>query len=800
MSKPGMSDAGVGRALFATRIRLSLQAGWMSFKFGALPGFLLPLAVWLYSVSAMNWDLVRLRVLAAIAGSDGRHLWMLRDEAGVSRPVTVYLADGNPVQWLTGDQVLHVVAQPLQAALAGFWLAVLTGVLCSAAGSFVVLSVLKRIGAASQKDQRLRGAEELLSVPELNRRVRRDGPVDYRLAQVCLPRQAPMTGILIEGAQGSGKSIAFNDLMCQVFAKKRKCVIFDHSGEYFRAYFRPGKDVFFNPALAGSVPWSIFAEMRKTYNADTLAQAFLPPKAGVATGANAFFEDAARAVFSAILLRLYEAGAVNTRDIASTILSMPADQMDFLIRNTVASSAIGGDSKTQRQGVISSIAIYLNGLASVQAGSWSVRQFFEADDDARLFLLGTAETKAMFAPLYRLIISVAFSAIAARGEVVYTDRYWFFLDEVKELGDIKLDEALATLRKFGVCIVPGWQSHSQIEEALGDKRAATITNCLNTALILRANDDRAQERAAKRLGKLEMETVGRSQALAVAEWRDGAGLNMNDKEKWLVMPSEIGAVPVCVGWVKLAGDYPATKVDYRHWTKKRFGYRRLDEFAPVQPLPPEDPSFQPHRVEDANALQSVTRAFEAQQKQKQADANTASKGQAGSGATHPGAAPTPSGAPLDISSTGGQARAAGPVRLEASPQVNPRLDVVAALAASAAKAEAEGGRAPVANPNGTADAAAPGNGGRGIQPPPGLTPGHRELGVTHLAAGSAISNPELGAELGGANAAQPTAQEQQATDLLGVQQQLQADPRQWEQHQQAPGQAQASGPQLEIER
>lgn len=172
---------------------------------------------------------------------------------------------------------------------------------------------------------------------------------------------------------------------------------------------------------------------------------FYQPKAGVVHGSNAFFEDAARALFRVMLARLAGYGAINTSDMAKAIFEMPDDEMDRLIEKSVASSAVGGDSKGQRQGVISSIAIYLGGIQAVQPGCWSVRDFLEADDDARFFILGTDDTKAMFTPLYRLLLTASFAMIAAKQEIVHEDKYWFFLDAVLTLGDIKLDEGVPLL-------------------------------------------------------------------------------------------------------------------------------------------------------------------------------------------------------------------------------------------------------------------------------------------------------------------------------------------------------------------
>ena len=587
------TNAGVGQASVSTRIKLTIQAAKKCLFFGALPMFVTPLAYWISASTPQEYDVAKLAVTRLVVNETAYRKWRMRDADGIRRIVSVDTGNGPPIQYIAAKDLPTVLGEawaPARALTRTFWIAVAA----AAAGYIGVWQLFVLRGRQQQKNRRIRGASDIVEPSELNRLVRQRGGSDYRLADVLLPKDAPMRGILAIGSQGSGKSLAIHDFMQQVFAKKRKCVIYDQSGEFFRAYFRPGKDMFFNPAFEGSLPWSIFKEMRNRYDANTLAQAFLPPKSAAgAVGANSFFEDAARALFSVILLRLTERGAVNTKDMARAILEMPDIEMEHLIQKSVASSAIGGDSKNQRQGVISSISIYLDGIAAVNEGAWSIAEFLDRPDDARLFIFGSDDTKAMFAPLYRLILQVAFSSIAARQEVVHYDRYWFLLDEVHTLGDIKIDEQLATLRKYGVCVLAGTQNDSQFVTSIGKDRAESTMNGFNTLLQLALNDAEAKERAAKRFGKVETETISQNQAVAVVEQRDGAGLVINEQEKWAVMPATFGQLNICTGFLKFAGDYPITRVDYSSWLRPRFGFlpARIASFAPRQDNPPRDERF-----------------------------------------------------------------------------------------------------------------------------------------------------------------------------------------------------------------
>ena len=464
MSKSSMTNAGVGRALFTTRVGLSIQAFQMCFWFGAVPLFLIPMAIWFYSASSQDVSMVKIELMTHVVSENSARVWKLTDNQGARKIISAVLNDGSEVQSFTPTQIKKILA-PEWKPVNTFYLILMLSCALSIAGHSLVWFVLYRMGAKNQENQRVGGANYIVTVRELNALIKKNGASPYTLINVMLPKSAPTTGILALGSQGTGKSIAIHDLMMQAFKQGRKCIIYDQSGEFFRAHFRPGKDVFFNPAFLGSVPWSLLNELKYSYDAETMGRAFMPSKNDGTGGQKSFFDDAARTLFSIVLQRLRDGGAKYTSDIATAILEMPDDELDYLISKSAASSSVAADSKGQRQGVKSSIAIYLNGFSYVQEGEWTINDFLNSSGDARLFILGSEDTRAMFAPLFRLMLAVAFAAIEAKQEIVHEDKYWFFLDEVHQLGDIRLDEKLATLRKFGVCIFSGVQSDQQFMSA-----------------------------------------------------------------------------------------------------------------------------------------------------------------------------------------------------------------------------------------------------------------------------------------------------------------------------------------------
>ena len=221
----------------------------------------------------------------------------------------------------------------------------------------------------------------------------------------------------------------------------------------------------------------------------------------------------------------------------------------------------------------------------------------------------------MYAPLFRLLLTIAFETIAAREEHVHEDRYWFFLDEVHTLGDIKLDEQLTTLRKYGVCVVSGVQSDSQFNESMGQDRGAIVMNCFSSVLMLAAFEENMQKRMSARLGVVDVDVVSRNQALAVTESRDGAGLTRMDKEKPLVMPAGFGELDACHGYLKLSGSYPAAAVNYSGWLKGWFwNPRRIDRWIAKLAMPAKDPQFEIVRAHTENVIASITTGMQEAQK------------------------------------------------------------------------------------------------------------------------------------------------------------------------------------------
>ncbi len=141
---------------------------------------------------------------------------------------------------------------------------------------------------------------------------------------------------------------------------------------------------------------------------------------------------------------------------------------------------------------------------------------------------------------------------------------WFIIDELPALQKIpSLPTALAESRKYGGCFVAGMQNIYQLEEIYGLSGSASMLDLFNSKFIFRVSDQQTAHRSALMLG--EQETLETQESLSYGSntMRDGVNINNIERKKLLVMPSEIMTLPDLACYVKLAGNFPITKLQMR---------------------------------------------------------------------------------------------------------------------------------------------------------------------------------------------------------------------------------------------
>jgi hypothetical protein len=138
---------------------------------------------------------------------------------------------------------------------------------------------------------------------------------------------------------------------------------------------------------------------------------------------------------------------------------------------------------------------------------------------------------------------------------------WLCIDEMPTLQ--KMDDLVLSLtntRKYGLCHLIGLQDFSQSVHTYGKDVSSTIISTLQTKLILRVTDSDSAEKLSKIIGQMEVDEKNMSRSMGVTDGRDGDSFYGQRKERNVVMAAEIMNLPNLVGYLKIVGDYPVTKV------------------------------------------------------------------------------------------------------------------------------------------------------------------------------------------------------------------------------------------------
>jgi len=581
-----------GTALETMRTKGKFIArGWMYAGAAGLTPLVLLTFIWLILVSPMTFSVVSNHYVS----SDAPITWRVKDSAGKPHRIQVQDVNGATQTKLTSDEYSEAISSFVSE---NYWINpvwTINAILFLALGLFwpITSRAHKLFFALGQKtitNKRLKGALDVVTAAELDKQVREDGGGDWTICDVAFPNNAFKYGTGISGQQRSGKSLVMHDLIKQASSKNVRLFIHDPQAEFYEANFRPGIDCFFNPAMVGSIPWSIFLELLTENDARELAQAAIPVTANA--GANAFFDDAARSLLSALIISLAKRGVTDSSELARAFFSATHEELVEYVKGTNAAFLVSDNAKGMTDSIKASAGIYLNGILSIEPGTWTLRDFL-AQPEGNLYILGD---DSELSPVKRMLVMALTATISKAGIKTHEPKYLFLLDEYQLLGDCKVDKMLSALAKFGVAVVVGMQNESQLANVMGESRAAATLSLFGNYLQLKINGKDAQDKASGRFGMQLQEVVSTSQQLSVTEARDSIGISKAQQDKPIIMGTEFGMLPPLTGYLKLSGDartYPAAKVDYMSWLKKDSeGHSFADELQfQVAELPAADSRF-----------------------------------------------------------------------------------------------------------------------------------------------------------------------------------------------------------------
>lgn len=495
-----------------------------------------------------------------------------------------FMGGDGPYAYKSGNETRQYDADTIRTHpyFSGAWDHMLdTGIsaLVAAAVATVVLGALalmwfKWRGRDLGGVRHIRGGSRV-SAPDLDRLAKktyrgrnRRAPV-YRLAGVRYPANGETLHTLIVGSTGTGKTVAMSDLLDQIRRRGDKAIVYDMLGSFVPPFYDPAKDHILNPFDARSAGWTVFSDVSKPHDCETMAAALMPQFKDTA---DPFWVNAARSLFSSGAKTLLKdiqamrakggpdaekadrAARLGNQMLLNLVVKADLGTLARRLEETVAQSVIDPKNPKTALSVRTVLTTYLGVLEDLPVPDrlFSIRRWVRGAEDSFLFLSSTSETQGRMQSLIATWLEIATVAILAQGHNE-NRRTWIIIDELPTLSQIpSLTSLLRLGRQYGACAVLGTQAISELRQIYDRNGAETISANCNTRLSLHTPDMPTAQWQADNFGRREQAVRNESVSLGSSEIRDGRSYTERDEVKQLVLPSEIMGLPALGGFLKMA--------------------------------------------------------------------------------------------------------------------------------------------------------------------------------------------------------------------------------------------------------
>jgi type IV secretory pathway TraG/TraD family ATPase VirD4 len=336
-------------------------------------------------------------------------------------------------------------------------------------------------------------------------------------AEISLSNEIFSRHLMFLGGIGTGKTNALFQIVKQLRERSTSddvMIIFDTKGDFYNEFYRPGDVVISNDRKAtgpgGADFWNIFNEIEAGEHTEEniveIAKTLFHEK--IENSSQPFFPNAAKDLFSAILLHAARTGEYKTNHALRELLdgaSVPEIQ-SILARHSdlkAMTSYISDSKSPQTQGVISELQqltreIFIGNFK--KKGTLSMRRLVRAKGGGIVFIEYDLGIGNMLTPIYRLLFDMAIKEALSRQKSDGNVR--FVADEFRLLPHLQhIDDAVNFGRSLGVKFIIGIQNVEQIYEAYGETRARSILSGFMTSVVFRVNDSASRKYAQELFGK-----------------------------------------------------------------------------------------------------------------------------------------------------------------------------------------------------------------------------------------------------------------------------------------------------------
>jgi len=369
-----------------------------------------------------------------------------------------------------------------------------------------------------------------------------------------VPHELEPLHFAIVGATGVGKTVMTEEALSTIVSRGDRAIVFDPGGHYLSRFFREG-DTVLNPFDARSPGWSIFSEVRKDFDYDRLARCVVPP----GRGSDAAWHHYAQVLLATVMRSLLLRGDASTTALIDWATCRHKSELATVLAGTPAQGLTDEDASKALASTRFILTTHLQPHSYVRPGDFSLRDWLHKGT-GNLFITSREDMAVALRPLMSCWIDIVANATLSLAPDK-DRRLWFVLDELGALGQLgSLESLLLRGRKFGACVMAGFQSLAQLDATYGREHATVLRSCFRSLIIFglaKADPDTA-DTMSRALGEHEFDREQRN----VSEGPHGIsrGSTLQRITERLAKPRELCEQPNLTAQLALAGDRPSVAI------------------------------------------------------------------------------------------------------------------------------------------------------------------------------------------------------------------------------------------------
>ena len=330
------------------------------------------------------------------------------------------------------------------------------------------------------------------------------------------------------GKAGSGKTQIISRILMDSYNPNNiykninyNAVILDIKNDYTGYFYRPDKDIIFNPTDDRCPAWNIFDEIENKADISLIANTLIGEVSG--TDANKYWIDNARTVLEAMIsyLKITKQGT-NENLVALARLTAEELVKEFTLNKTIESEcslAIPPLTAGEKVAPIlmSELARHLKAFRILPSvpdhegmKTFNIEKDFLSKKGVRIFLNSTPNTEDMVRPLLTLFVELLSRKFLSK-EDDKNNTTLFVLDEFTSLNKMSgLTNMLDKGRSKNAIVIIGAQDKGKIKETYGQNISETIINNCSNAVYFCVQDQTTADFISNQIGKQEVERYTQS--------------------------------------------------------------------------------------------------------------------------------------------------------------------------------------------------------------------------------------------------------------------------------------------------